>query len=164
MTTRETGQADRAGTDPLAEEVVRRLPDWITHLIQINSLVASRMGVVVSDFHCLHALQQHGPTTAGVLARQVGLTPGSASRMIDRLADAGCVRRIPDPNDRRRVLIEPTREGLDRIDAYYSGLTARTFQDLAAFDDEELRTLLRFIEVFQVSAAAEVERLRSATP
>ncbi|SCG58590.1 MarR family winged helix-turn-helix transcriptional regulator [Micromonospora halophytica] len=145
----------------LADEVVSRLPDWITHLIQINSLIASRMGVVVTDFHCLHALQQHGPTTAGVLAGRVGLTPGSASRMIDRLADAGCVRRVPDPHDRRRILIEPTEEGLERINAYYAGLTARTHQDLAAFDDEQLRTLLRFIEVFRASAAAEVERLRS---
>jgi DNA-binding MarR family transcriptional regulator len=121
------------------------------------------MGVVVTDFHCLHALQQHGSTTAGVLAKRVGLTPGSASRMIDRLADAGCVRRVPDPHDRRRILIEPTDEGLGRINAYYAGLTARTLDDLAAFDDDQLRTLLRFIEVFQASAAAEVDRLRSTT-
>ncbi|MEU7615240.1 MarR family transcriptional regulator [Micromonospora rifamycinica] len=160
---REKTPPPHAVTGSLADEVVRRLPDWITHLIQINSLVAARMGVVVTDFHCLHALQQHGSTTAGVLAKRVGLTPGSASRMIDRLADAGCVRRVPDPHDRRRILIEPTDEGIGRITAYYAGLTARTLDDLAAFDDDQLRTLLRFIEVFQASAAAEVDRLRSTT-
>jgi DNA-binding MarR family transcriptional regulator len=146
---------------PLAEQVIDRLPDWITHLIQINSMIATRMGVVVTDFHCLHALQQDGPTTAGALGARVGLTPGSASRMIDRLAGAGCVNRVPDPHDRRRILIEPTEEGLNRINAYYAGLTARTHSDLAEFTDQELGTLLRFIEVSQASASAEVSRLRS---
>jgi DNA-binding MarR family transcriptional regulator len=147
--------------EALAAQVIDTLPDWITHLIQINSLIATRMGVVVTDFYCLHALQQDGPATTGVLAGRVGLTPGSASRMIDRLADAGCVKRVPDPHDRRRILIEPTAEGLDRINAYYAGLTARAHEDLAAFDDEQLRTLLRFIEVSRDSAIAEVDRLRS---
>lgn len=159
MTTKKRATASPAGS--LAAQVIDKLPDWITYLIQINSLIATRMGVVPTDFHCLHALQQGGPTTAGVLAKRVGLTPGSASRMIDRLADAGCVRRVPDPHDRRRILIEPTPEGLDRINAYYAGLTARTHDDLAAFDDEQLRTLLRFIELSEASAIAEVDRLRS---
>jgi DNA-binding MarR family transcriptional regulator len=45
-------------------------------------------------------------------AGRIGLTPGSVSRMIDRLADAGCVRRVPDPHDRQRNLVEPTEAGL----------------------------------------------------
>ena len=120
------------------------------------------MGLIVTDFHCLHALQTGGPSTAGALGRRVGLTAGAATRMVDRLEKAGCVRRVPDPSDRRRVLVEPTDDGLRQITAYYAGLTARTHADLAGFGDDELRTLLRFVEVFQASAAAEVERLRSS--
>lgn len=150
-------------TEQLVTRVIDALPDWITQLIQINGLIAAQMGVVATDFHCLHALHRGGPTTASVLAGRVGLTPGSASRMIDRLAEAGCVKRVPDPHDRRRILIEPTAEGLDRITAYYAGLTARTREHLAAFDDDELRTLLRFIDMTTASAVAEVDRLRSET-
>ncbi|OPC81026.1 MarR family transcriptional regulator [Embleya scabrispora] len=153
-----------ASREDLASRVITALPEWITQLIQINGLIADRMGVVATDFHCLHALHQDGPATSSVLARRVGLTPGAASRMIDRLTEAGCVKRVPDPNDRRRVVIEPTMEGLDRITAYYAGLTARTRDDLTPFDDDQLRTLLRFVEVARDSAAAEVDRLRSAHP
>lgn len=81
--------------------------------------------------------------------------------MIDRLAAAGCVRRVADPGDRRRVLIEPTREGLDRVTAAYAGLVARTREDLAAFTDEELDVLVRFVRASERDTAAEAHRLRS---
>jgi DNA-binding MarR family transcriptional regulator len=145
----------------LVTQVIDIMPEWITQLIQINGLIAARMGVVATDFHCLHALRHHGPTTASVLAGRVGLTPGSVSRMIDRLADAGCVRRVPDAADRRRILIEPTEQGLDRIAAYYAGLTARTQENLAAFDEDQLRALLRFVQVSTKNATEEVGRLRA---
>lgn len=157
-------EADRAAGSPGPDRVARiidTLPDWVTQLIRLNGLIAERVGVVPSDFHCLHVLHRNGPTTAGALAIRVGLTPGSVTRMVDRLAEAGCVERVPDPSDRRRILIRPTLEGLARIATYYDGLTARTRTDLAAFGDEELRTLLRFIEVSRDSATAEVDRLRA---
>jgi DNA-binding MarR family transcriptional regulator len=96
-----------------------------------------------------------------VLAGRVGLTPGAATRMVDRLVAAKCVRRVPDPHDRRRILIEPTEEGLNRINAYYEGLTNRTLRDMAEFDEQELRTVLRFVDRSTASAIAEVDRLRS---
>lgn len=141
--------------------MIDALPDWVTLLIRLNGLIAERMGVVVSDFHCLHVLQQDGPATAGALAERVGLTPGSASRMVDRLEAARCVKRVPDPHDRRRILIEPTGAGLERIGAYYASLTTRTHQDLAAFDEEQLRTLLRFIALARESTHTAVDDLRS---
>lgn len=158
-----TDEQDATPThESLATQIIEAMPEWITQLIQINGLIAGRMGVAPTDFHCLHALHQYGPTTASVLAGRVGLTPGSVSRLIDRLADAGCIKRLPDPTNRRRVLIEPTAEGLDRINDYYAGLTVRTRENLAAFDEDQLRALLRFVEAASVSAAEEVTRLRSS--
>lgn len=143
--------------------LVERLPDWTQQLIRINSLVAARMGVIMTDFHCLHALQQGGPTTPGALADRVGLTAGSATRMVDRLEAAGCVTRAPDPKDRRKVVVIPTVEGLERVNAYYAGLTARTHRDLADFTEAELKVLLRFFERSLASAAEEADRLNSSS-
>ncbi|WP_289849672.1 MarR family transcriptional regulator [Actinoallomurus purpureus] len=102
-----------------------------------------------------------GPTTAAARAARVGLTPGSVSRMIDRLDAAGCVRRRPDPDDRRKVLIEPTPEGLKRVADYYAGLTDRTHDVLATFDEDRLRSLPTFVEAARDDAVAEVGRVRS---
>jgi DNA-binding MarR family transcriptional regulator len=103
-------------------------------------------------------LNQQGPATAAELAGKVGLTPGSVSRMIDRLDAAGLIRRTP--KDRRRVLIEPTSDGLARIAAYYAGLTARARDDLAVLRPDELSALLRFVERSEHSAIGELSRLR----
>ena len=127
--------------------------------IRINSLVAVKMGVVMTDFHCLHVLQQGGPTTPGALAARVGLTAGSATRMVDRLEAAGCVTRVPDPKDRRKVVVVPTPEGLERINAYYAGLTDRTYRDLADFTEDEQRVLLRFVERSLATATEEADRM-----
>lgn len=145
----------------VAEIIGDAVPSWAILVVQLNNVVAGRLGVIDTDVQCLHVLDRHGPTTPSVLAKQVNLTTGSASRMIDRLVAAGCVRRVPDPGDRRRVLVEPTQEGLDRVTAAYAGLVARTRDDLAAFDDEELSAILRFVRTSESSTAAEINRLRS---
>jgi DNA-binding MarR family transcriptional regulator len=145
----------------VAELVGAAVPSWAILVVQLNNVVADRLGVIDTDVQCLHVLGRHGPTTPSVLAKQVNLTTGSASRMIDRLVAAGCVRRVADPGDRRRVLIEPTQEGLDRVTAAYAGLVARTREGLGAFDDDELGAVLRFVRMAGRTTAAEIGRLRS---
>ncbi|WP_101786627.1 MarR family winged helix-turn-helix transcriptional regulator [Nonomuraea indica] len=146
----------------LAEVTEDVIPGWAIAVVQLNSLVAERLGVTETDVQCLHALGRHGRATPGALAKYVNLTTGSASRMIDRLVAAGCVRRVADPDDRRRVLIEPTQDGLDRVRAAYAGLVARTRDDLAGFDDAELDTVIRFMRTAERSTAAEIQRLQTA--
>jgi len=142
------------------QRVLVALPGWVNTITQLNRLIAERMGVAPSDLDGLHVLHEQGRATAAELARRIGLTPGSVSRMIDRLDAAGCVKRVDDPADRRRVLIEPTADGLARISAYYEGLTTRTLDDLSVFTVEELSTLARFIERSGGSVGEELARLR----
>lgn len=154
-----------AGTDSTtaADQVLAALTEWGHVTTQLNAEIAKRMGVTLSDLDCLHALNQHGPATAATLATRVGLTSGSVSRMIDRLDAAGCVKRVRDPGDRRRVFIEASAEGVERVRAYYAGLAAYTRDDLGDFTKAELATVSRFIQRVHDAGAAELSRLR-ATP
>src|SRR4051794_20548850 len=45
------------------------------------------------------------------LAREVALSPTAMSRFVDRVEAAGCVRREPDPADRRALQVVLTAEG-----------------------------------------------------
>jgi DNA-binding MarR family transcriptional regulator len=60
---------------------------------------------------------------------------------IDRLAAAGLVRRRPDPEDRRGVLVSLTEEGMARVDAALADLLRRERELLAGLDQEAQRTL-----------------------
>src|SRR5829696_3069628 len=47
----------------------------------------------------------------GVLARLEDLSTGAMTNRLDRLEEAGFVRRLPDPGDRRAVQVELTEKG-----------------------------------------------------
>ncbi|ASO20432.1 DNA-binding MarR family transcriptional regulator [Actinoalloteichus hoggarensis] len=159
MTNLPEGAADR---DAAVDRILSALPNFVNAVVQLNELIAERMGVVPTDLHCLHELHRRGPMTARDLAEHLGRSPGAVSRMIDRLDAAGCVHRADDPDDRRRVLISPTRQGLRRVADYYAGLTVRTRDDLADLDERGLWMLASFLTTGQESTRAEVDRLRAA--
>jgi len=39
------------------------------------------------------------------------ISSGAMTNRLDRMEKAGMIRRLPDPNDRRGTLVEPTEEG-----------------------------------------------------
>jgi DNA-binding MarR family transcriptional regulator len=51
--------------------------------------------------------------TPGELARHADLSTGAMTNRLDRLEEAGLVRRLPDPDDRRSVQVELTPAGRD---------------------------------------------------
>jgi DNA-binding MarR family transcriptional regulator len=147
--------------DALRSQVVQALPGWTILVIQFNGLIADRLGVTQTDLQCLYALAHHSPASVSDLARRVNLTSGAASRMIDRLEAAGCIRRVPDPHDRRRVLIEPSPQSLEQVSRYYTPLNARLHEDLAEFSQKDLEQLLHFVTAAEDSTEAEIHRLSS---
>jgi DNA-binding MarR family transcriptional regulator len=50
-------------------------------------------------------------TSPGALARMIELSSGAMTNRLDRLEEAGLLRRRPHPNDRRGIQVEITDEG-----------------------------------------------------
>ncbi|MEU6412562.1 MarR family transcriptional regulator [Microbispora sp. NPDC046933] len=67
---------------------------------------AKAVGLGATDLYALNILGLGGAMTPGELGRRTGLTTGPTTRLIDRLEQAGYVRRAPDPEDRRKVIVE----------------------------------------------------------
>ena len=83
------------------------------------------------------------------LARAVGIEGPTLTRHLDQLEAAGLVRRVPHPDDRRAVRVEPTEAGLDLharmlevVIAFNRRLTAGLTED----DLARLRGLLETLE------------------
>jgi MarR family transcriptional regulator for hemolysin len=91
-----------------------------------------------------HASQQ-------ALARGIGIEGPTLTRHLDQLEAAGLVRRLPSPDDRRALLVEPTEAGLelharllDVVIAFNRSLTAGLSQD-------ELEALRRALGVLEAN-------------
>ena len=76
----------------------------------LSNAVAAQMGISPNDFECLDIVNSDGAVTPGHLAEASGLTTGAITGVIDRLENAGFVRREADPTDRRRILVRPIAE------------------------------------------------------
>ena len=55
------------------------------------------------------------------------------------------MRRVADPDDRRRVLVEPEPASLARVGALYDPLNARLAAELADADDTVLERMAAFL-------------------
>lgn len=83
---------------------------------------------------------------AGQLARACGITPGSMTVAIDRLEEIELVKRMPDPTDRRGILVALTPKGLEvagKLQESYAASEAEILAPLSATEREELTSLLR---------------------
>lgn len=72
------------------------------------------------------------------LADDLTLTSSGTTRLIDRMEEAGLVRRAPSPEDRRVALVEPTPEGRTaflRAAAVHAQVVEKYFVDPLAPDD-----------------------------
>ena len=72
---------------------------------------------------------------------------GMTSR-IDRLERRGLVRRLPDPDDRRGVLIELTDQGRETVDAAVAALTTSDRQLVERLDPTEFAQLEALLRKF----------------
>ncbi|MFI5782273.1 MarR family winged helix-turn-helix transcriptional regulator [Nocardia sp. NPDC051570] len=144
--------------EDLRSEVLRAIARWQIPIIQLNGMIAERLGMTWTDLQALYVLANQGPATPGELARRVNLTSGSASRMIERLVQAGFARRVPDDHDRRKVLIVPDERAVRRVGGLYDSLNEHHRRDLEGFDKAELATLLRFLESATRQTEDEIER------
>lgn len=73
--------------------------------------------VTLPQFRALVVLSTRGPQRAADLAAGLGVTPSTGSRMIERLARKGLVRRVRMRDDRRSIRVSLTPAGQDIVAA-----------------------------------------------
>jgi len=132
-----------------------------TATVLFHQAIADRLGMHVTDHKCLDILVRTGPITAGELAQRTGLTTGAITGVIDRLEKAGFVRRVKDADDRRRVVIEPFPERIEREIAPLFKSLAPAMADLCArYSTLELAVIRDFIVGVQELAYEQIRKLR----
>ncbi len=126
--------------------LVIEIRKFIASAIFFNQKVAERFGLNLTDTQCLNVLEIAGSATPGQLAAQTGLTTGGITVVLDRLEKAGFVKREPNPDDRRSLIVRPVPANLARVQAMYVDIHKGLGQLFAGYGDKEMETILGFFE------------------
>ncbi|MFD1828489.1 MULTISPECIES: MarR family winged helix-turn-helix transcriptional regulator [Streptomyces] len=130
-------------------EVLSRVSRLARHLDRARRIAFAEHGLEPWEFDVLTALRRAGTPyqlSPGQLLTQTLVTSGTMTNRIDRLAKKGLVERLPDPSDRRGVLVRLTESGRDHADRALAGLLEQERAILARLSPDrrdELAGLLR---------------------
>jgi DNA-binding MarR family transcriptional regulator len=140
---------DIPNLDLEVEGIVDRMSGLSRRIRRSLNTVIAEHGLTYEEWDVLGALRQAGPPfrrSAGSLAKRTDLSSGAMTNRLDRLEKAGLVKRLPDPDDRRGVLIELTDAGekkwveTAKVQAGYENLIGAA---LNKREKQELNSLLR---------------------
>jgi DNA-binding MarR family transcriptional regulator len=113
-------------------------------------------GLTQTEASVLFSVARGGPVRMSELARTEDLNPTMLSRVVGGLADRGLLERLPDPADRRAVIVAATEKAARlredvlqaRTDALAAHLDRLGAEERRALD-EALPVLERLIEDMQ---------------
>jgi DNA-binding MarR family transcriptional regulator len=151
-------QAERPDLDVEPLQVLSRISRLAKHLDRARRTAFADHGLETWEFDVLSALRRQGPPyqlTPGALLRATLVTSGTMTNRIDRLADAGLVRRLPDPQDRRGVIVMLTSEGQQRADEALADLVISEYDLLKGLTAADRRTLADLLRVLLAPLDAE---------
>ncbi len=95
--------------------------------VSARSISAVADAVTLPQFRLLVVLHSRGLLKHADLAEILGVTPSTASRMVDRLVTVGLVERQNNPDSRREIVLALTKDG-SRI---VKQVTARRRREIA---------------------------------
>ena len=134
----------RDSKSALIEELGHVVVRWQDATQKYDEAVGEIYGLSAAERLCLSFLWPN-PQTASAIARHIRLTPAAVTSLIDRLEKRGYVRRKPDPDDRRKVMVEAAEEAQKVTIAAYLPLRDAGATALAKYTEAELRTVARVL-------------------
>jgi len=142
------------------------LPDALIHLLRAleddRRRIAADHGMSTSEMRSLFRIAEAGSMTPRQLAAELSLTSGAITAISTRLVDAGLLRRVPHPEDRRSLCLELTDEAhraMASIHAEFNNMVTSATLNLTG---DELDLAARALR--QVTDAIRERQAPSPTP
>lgn len=126
----------------------------IVHVILGNELVARQHGLRVTDLQALHLMVLRDDIrTPRQISTVTGMPTSTVTKLIDRLEQAGYVRRAPDATDRRKTRIELINAAIAPLQTLYGTLDTEFDAVSHQFSTAELDTVARYLDAVSESYA-----------
>ncbi|MGA3360394.1 MAG: MarR family transcriptional regulator [Halobacteriota archaeon] len=145
------------------EESARKLLEVVPIIMQaIRSEMRSRrsLDLTVPQFRALAFVNRNEGSSLWEVARHMGLTPPSTSRLVDGLIARGLMARNDHPADRRRVRLTVTGQGLTILEASTEGTASYLADKLSGVDADNREVIDKAVETLRAvfAPAHELER------
>jgi DNA-binding MarR family transcriptional regulator len=131
----------------LEAELIEEIRGGQTAVDQMDEAAQRALGINGTDGRCLDIIDRRGLISAGQLATEAGLTTGAVTAVLDRLEGKDLVRRVADPGDRRRILVEVTEKQRQEAARLYFPLKAMAEPWFEGLSEDDLRLLIAFNRV-----------------
>jgi len=147
----ESWRRERPELDVAPMEVFSRVTRLARHLDLARRQAFAARRLESWEFDVLSALRRSGAPyqlSPGRLLRETLVTSGTMTNRVDRMVARGLVERLPDPGDRRGVLVRLTPAGRESVDAALDELLLRErelLRGLSGKDSAELARTLRIL-------------------
>lgn len=86
----------------------------VARVTRVAERACQGTGISLPQYRLLASVTD-GPSRASALASLVGVSRPTLTSLVDGLEQAGLLRRVPVPTDRRGVDLEATPEGLEAV-------------------------------------------------
>jgi DNA-binding MarR family transcriptional regulator len=137
-------------------------PRYLNAIVLHGLATAQAVGLGPTDLYAVGTLTFYGRMTSGDLAAKTGLTTGATTRLIDRLEQRGLVRRITDPADRRRVLVEAVDTDTLELDSALAPAREKLAEVFADASPTEIATLTDHFERATPAFHEAIETIRKS--
>jgi DNA-binding MarR family transcriptional regulator len=109
---------------------------------RLGRYFARQNDVSGNDFHALlHVMVAETagtPLTMAQLRQRMDVSPAAITYLVDRMIDAGHLRRESDPADRRKALLRYENSGMELAHAFFAPLGVHVRSALAELPDNDL--------------------------
>src|SRR3954464_9698678 len=144
----EAWQRERADLDLQPMQVLSRVSRLGHHLDGARRKAFAEHGIESWECDVLAALRRAGSPyelSPGKLLKETLVTSGTMTNRVDRLAARGLVERLPDPADRRGVLVQLTPSGRDAVDAAMADLLTHERALLGTISERDQQKIARVL-------------------
>lgn len=135
---------------------ISRISRHLDHLLQRNY---TRFNLNGGEFDVLASLRRSGypyQLTPTELFNSLMLSSGAMTNRLDRLEEAGLIKRLPNPDDRRGILVRLTEQGIELMDKAYPAHLANEEQILGSLTKTESETLTDLLRKLLLSFEDEI--------
>jgi DNA-binding MarR family transcriptional regulator len=151
--------------DNVRKELIRLTQLLVVEGAKVSAAFAAAHGLHQSDVEALTRLliaeERQETMTAGRLAKDLGLTTGAVTFLVDRLERAGHITRERDPGDRRKVLLHYSANGRAIAENFFGPIGHQSDTTADQFTPTELEIVHRYLTA---ATTGMTERRQSISP